>query len=304
MTTKPANPTLDAVKSFAERFSRLLDERVTFDEKTPETLAESIRYSLLAPGKRLRPFLVYQCGALCGANEEACYAPAAALEMIHAFSLIHDDLPAMDDDDLRRGRPTNHKVYGEAVAILAGDALVTLAFETLATKTLNREHVAPLVATLARTAGGEGMIGGQTLDIEGQQSETDNRKPPSLESVRRIHSTKTGALFECACRMGGIVAGADDQTLDRLSAFGLNLGLAFQIADDLLDVTASADDLGKKSGKDAEMGKQTYPASVGIERSRELAQSAVSAAIEAIRGISGDTAGLEALAEFAYQRDR
>lgn len=304
MTTKPANETLDAVKVFAERFSRLLDERVTFDEQTPATLAEAIRYSLLAPGKRLRPFLVYQCGALCGADEAACFAPAAALEMIHAFSLIHDDLPAMDDDDLRRGRPTNHKVYGEAVAILAGDALVTLAFETLATKTLNREHVAPLVSTLAQTAGGEGMIGGQTLDIEGGQVESNHGAPLTLDAIRRIHSTKTGALFECACRMGGIVAGADDETLDRLGAFGMNLGLAFQIADDLLDVTASTDELGKKSGKDAEKGKQTYPASVGIERSRELAREAVATAIESIRGIPGDTAGLEALAEFAYQRDR
>ncbi len=304
MTTKPASETLDAVKSFALRFSRLLDERITFDGQTPQTLADSIRYSLLAPGKRLRPFLVYQCGALCGADDDVCFAPAAAIEMIHAFSLIHDDLPAMDDDDLRRGRPTNHKVYGEAVAILAGDALVTLAFETLATKTLDRAHIAPLVADLARATGGEGMIGGQTLDIEGQRSETDERSALTLESVRRIHSTKTGSLFECACKMGGIVAGADAETLERLGAFGLNLGLAFQIADDLLDVTATSDDLGKKSGKDAESGKQTYPASVGIDRSRGLAQEAVAGAIEAIRGVSGDTAGLEAMAEFAIRRDR
>jgi geranylgeranyl pyrophosphate synthase len=304
VTTQPASETLDAVRAFAVRFSRTLDQRVSLDARTPETLAEAMRYSLLAPGKRLRPFLVYKCGELCGADEDACFAPAAAIEMIHAFSLIHDDLPAMDDDDLRRGRPTNHKVFGEAVAILAGDALVTLAFETLATKTLDREHVAPLVAALARAAGGEGMIGGQTLDIEGQRTEINNRTPLTLDAIRRIHSTKTGALFDCACRLGGIVAGADDEILERLAAFGLNLGLAFQITDDLLDVTASADDLGKKSGKDAEKGKQTYPASVGIDRSRVLAQEAVAAAIEAIRGVGGDTTGLEALAEFAYRRER
>ncbi len=304
MTTQSANSTLDAVKCFAERFSLMLDERATFDAKTPPMLADAIRYSLLAPGKRLRPFLVYECGALCGADEDACFAPAAALEMIHTFSLIHDDLPAMDDDDLRRGRPTNHKVYGEAVAILAGDALVTLAFETLATKTVNREHVASLVVALAHASGDKGMIGGQTLDIEGQKTPADNPPAQSLEAVRQIHSTKTGALFECACRMGGIVANADDDTLERLATFGLNLGLAFQIADDLLDVTASATDLGKKSGKDAKKGKQTFPAVVGIEQSREHAESAVAAAIEAIRGISGDTSRLESLAEFAYRRDR
>jgi len=304
VTVHSTHDTIAAIRLFADRFSLQLDEFATFDASMPATLAESIRYSLLGPGKRLRPFLVYECGRLCGAADEACFAPAAALEMIHAFSLIHDDLPAMDDDDLRRGRPTNHKQFGEAMAILAGDALVTLAFETLTTKTIDRNHTGPLVRELATASGGCGMIGGQVRDIEAQAASTGGSRPLPLNDIRAIHEGKTGALFSAACRMGGIVGDVDVDTLERLGAFGLNLGIAFQITDDLLDVTASAAQMGKQVGKDQEKGKQTYPQSVGIDRSRELGSEAARMAIESLAEIEGDTSTLRALAKFAHQRDR
>ena len=219
----------------------------------PPRLIEAIRYSLLAGGKRLRPALVLESCIACGgrADDESAIAAAVAIELIHTFSLVHDDLPAMDDDDLRRGRATNHKVFGEALAILAGDAMVTLAFETIAT-------TAALVKELARASGPCGMIGGQVLDIEGENSDL------SRSELERIHRMKTGALLTCACRMGAIAANAAASRLGAITTYGNHLGLAFQIVDDILDVTSTPEQLGKKTNKDAGSGKNTYPRLIGI----------------------------------------
>jgi geranylgeranyl pyrophosphate synthase len=264
----------------------------------PARLAESIHYSLLAGGKRFRPALVLESFQACGGaavGRDAALAAAAALELVHTFSLVHDDLPAMDDDDLRRGRPTNHKVYGEATAILAGDAMTTLAFEVLA-------HVAPaevavrLVAELAHAAGPAGMIGGQVLDMEGVQ-----RALP-LGDLQRLHRMKTGALLTAACRTGAIAAGADARALDALTRFGRHIGLAFQIVDDLLDETSTPEQLGKATGKDRGKGKNTYPRLLGLEASRAEAARQLAEALSAIELLGPGAAGLRALAAFVVER--
>jgi geranylgeranyl diphosphate synthase type II len=264
-------------------------------EGAPERLVESIRYSLLAGGKRLRPTLVLESHAACGGSDDrSARAAAAAIELIHTFSLVHDDLPAMDDDDLRRGRPTNHKVFGEAMAILAGDAMTTFAFELLATDAA--ADLAPrLVAELARASGPSGMIGGQVLDIDAEG------KSLSLESLQHIHRLKTGALLTCACRLGALTARADAGTLDAITSFGQHLGLAFQIIDDLLDVTSTPEQLGKATHKDAGRGKNTYPALLGVEESRRQAQAHLTAALSAIRSLPNPKR-LESLARFVVER--
>ena len=236
---------------------------------TPAQLSESIAYSLFGPGKRIRPVLAVLCCQAVGGTLEAALPAAAAVEMIHCFSLIHDDLPAMDDDDLRRGRPTNHKVYGEALAILAGDAMNTMAFELLVRRVLHPSTAAQLVAELAWATGPEGMIGGQVLDTchpaEARQGASAN---PTLTHLQRIHRMKTGALIKGACHMGAICGGASPEHLALIDTYGRSIGLAFQIVDDILDVTATAEQLGKKTGKDAEIGKLTYPGLIGLDESR------------------------------------
>ena len=232
----------------------------------PPTLLDAIDYSLLAGGKRLRPALVLECFNACGGdstNNRLAVAAATAMELIHTFSLVHDDLPAMDDDDLRRGRPTNHKVFGQAMAILAGDAMTTIAFELIAataTAPDAAQDAGPsaalaLVAELARAAGPAGMIGGQVLDIAGENQTL------SLARLQTIHRMKTGALLTASCRMGAIAAGhaVASMAVRQLSAYGAHLGLAFQIVDDLLDVTSTPEQLGKATNKDAKRGKNTYP---------------------------------------------
>jgi geranylgeranyl diphosphate synthase type II len=214
--------------------------------------------------------------------------------LIHTFSLVHDDLPAMDDDDLRRGVPTNHKVFGEAMAILAGDAMVTLAFETIAT-TADAALVPALVRELAAAAGPAGMIGGQVLDIEGENRNLE------LPELQRIHRMKTGALLTAACRMGAIAARADHH-LDAITEYGTHLGLAFQIVDDLLDVTSTPEQLGKHTNKDADSGKNTYPRLMGIEASRAEAARHTSGASLALAGIGPAADGLRAIARFVVAR--
>lgn len=264
----------------------------------PARLMESIRYSLLAGGKRLRPTLVLESHRACGGAEQtqpSALAGAAAIELIHTFSLVHDDLPAMDDDDLRRGRPTNHKVFGEALAILAGDAMVTLAFEILATDA-EPAVVPALVLELARASGPEGMIGGQVLDVVGEN------RPMSLPELKQIHRMKTGALLTCACRIGALAAGADERQMDALTGFGRNLGLAFQIVDDLLDVTGTPEQLGKATGKDLSKGKNTYPSLLGINGSRQAASAALDAALQALAPLGSKAEGLKNLACFVVDR--
>ncbi|RUW44153.1 polyprenyl synthetase family protein, partial [Mesorhizobium sp. M1A.F.Ca.ET.072.01.1.1] len=231
----------------------------------PERLMAAMRHGVLNGGKRLRPFLVMESAALFSANDEAALRVAAALECVHCYSLIHDDLPAMDDDDLRRGQPTVHKAFDEATAILAGDALLTLAFDIIADEAtaLPAERRAALVLALARAAGAGGMVGGQTLDLEAE------RKRPDEAGIIRLQAMKTGALIRFACEAGAMIAGASAVDRERLAEFGSSIGLAFQLADDLLDLTADAKQMGKATKKDAAAGKATLAALHGADWARE-----------------------------------
>jgi geranylgeranyl diphosphate synthase, type II len=265
--------------------------------QAPARLVESISYSMTAGGKRLRPALVLECSEACGggAGNPSALAAAGAMELIHTFSLVHDDLPAMDNDDLRRGRPTNHKVFGEAMAILAGDAMVTLAFETIANDA-DPKLVGALVRELAWSAGPEGMIGGQVLDIDGENQSL------ALPELQRLHRMKTGALLTASCRMGAIAAGASAAQLESVTAYGRHLGLAFQIVDDMLDVTATPEQMGKATKKDAESGKNTYPRLIGMEASRSAAREAVAAAVAALSEFGSSADGLRSIARFVVDR--
>ncbi|MDB5334302.1 MAG: geranylgeranyl pyrophosphate synthase [Phycisphaerales bacterium] len=266
----------------------------------PPRLLDSIEYSLMAGGKRLRPALILECFAACSAGSDTslgrqtALAAAGAMELIHTFSLVHDDLPAMDDDDLRRGRPTNHKVFGEAMAILAGDAMVTVAFEVLATDA-DPAALPALVRELAAASGPQGMIGGQVLDIDGENTVL------SLDGLQRIHRMKTGALLTSSCRLGAIAA-RQESLLTAMTDFGRHLGLAFQIVDDVLDVTSTPEQMGKATKKDAGKGKNTYPSLLGLEASQREAESQLSAALSALEPLGSAGAGLRALAKFVVER--
>ncbi len=284
-----------------QRVEALLKARMDFIAKrTPARLAEAMAYSLLAGGKRLRPVLCLTFSetvarASNGGGEPANDA-ACALECIHTYSLIHDDLPAMDDDDLRRGRPTNHKVYGEAMAILAGDALLTDAFTLLATGSQTEQALrGRLVAELALAAGAGGMVGGQVLDIA-------EDRPAELDYLNRLHRMKTGALIKAACRMGALAGGADETRLQAAEVYGDAVGLAFQIADDILDVTADPTAMGKPTGADAAAGRHTFPAVVGLDAARKLASSHVTRALDAVRDLEGADGPLAALARYSIER--
>ncbi len=264
------------LKDAATRTDAYLKEYLHALPESPKQLTEAMAYSLLGPGKRIRPALVllsyHAVGGSDAQVEARAMPPAAAIEMIHCFSLIHDDLPAMDDDDLRRGRPTNHKVYGEALAILAGDALNTLPFHIVASRIADPGLATKLVMELAFATGPEGMIGGQVLDTCHPDEAKKNPLPlgPALlPKLQQIHRMKTGALIRCSCRMGAIAAGANETTLALADTYGRAIGLAFQIVDDILDVTSTEEQMGKKVGKDADKGKLTYPVLVGLDKSRE-----------------------------------
>jgi geranylgeranyl pyrophosphate synthase len=252
----------------------------------------------MAGGKRLRPALVLETARACGVapDNRSALAAAGAIELIHTFSLVHDDLPAMDDDDLRRGRPTNHKVFGEAMAILAGDAMVTMAFEVIAVDA-EAAVVPSLICELASASGPIGMIGGQVLDIDGENVSL------SLDQLRRLHAMKTGALLTCSCRMGAIAAGVGADKLEAVTAYGRHLGLAFQIVDDLLDVTSTPEQMGKATGKDAGKGKNTYPSLMGLEASRREAAEQLAAGLKAVEPLGAGSAGLKALARFVVERN-
>ena len=288
---------LAAFKAFVPRFERQLDLLLKPEGDVPPRLLEAMRYAALAPGKRLRPYLAVRCCELAGGREEDAWHVAAALECVHAFSLVHDDLPAMDDDDLRRGQPTTHKQFGEAIAILAGDALLTLAFELLVRPAPQSLRSGELVLELARAAGWCGMVAGQAADILGET------QPSDLQLTTFIQERKTGCLFEAACRLGACAGGADYRTRDRLGGYGRDLGKAFQIADDILDVLSTSEALGKTVGKDAEAGKQTYPACVGIDVSRAAARDAVSAAAAWLGPFGEAAADLRELASYVVDRN-
>jgi geranylgeranyl pyrophosphate synthase len=282
--------------AWAERFEAYFDSVLSGDEATAPQLVEAMRYAALGGGKRLRPYLVVESCRACGGDEALARPVAAAVECVHVFSLVHDDLPAMDDDDLRRGRPTTHKVFGEALAILAGDALLALAFEVLVGRADPGLDRARLVRELAHATGWAGMSAGQVDDMLGEGA------PPQVERVRAIHDRKTAALISAACRMGAIAAGADNNKMDALGRFGCHLGRAFQIIDDVLDETATAEELGKATTKDHEAGKQTYPAIVGIEASRHAATDEAEAAIKTLETFGSTADNLRKLVWFVLTR--
>lgn len=264
----------------------------------PSVLHRAMRYSLLAGGKRLRPILCCAASEACGGTVRAALSAACAVELVHTYSLIHDDLPCMDDDDLRRGRPTSHKVFGEGIAVLAGDALLTQAFALLAKVKLSTGRPASdLVAELARAAGSRGLIAGQAEDLE-----SENR-PPSEPALYFIHAAKTGMLLRASLKLGGMCGGGTGRQIAALDRFGFALGTAFQIQDDILDATQSAEKLGKTAGKDAAAGKMTFPALFGLERSRELAAEWTDSAIVALRSFGDRGARLRAMAELILRRD-
>jgi farnesyl diphosphate synthase len=278
----------------------LLDGRTLAGEiARPERLMAAMRHGVLNGGKRLRPLLVMESAALFGADGEAALRVAAALECVHCYSLIHDDLPAMDDDDLRRGQPTVHKAFDDATAILAGDGLLTLAFDILADEAtaLPAERRAALVLALARAAGAGGMVGGQTLDLEAE------RNRPDEAGIIRLQAMKTGALIRFACEAGAIIAGAAPQDRDRLAEFGSAVGLAFQLADDLLDLTADASQMGKATGKDAAAGKATLVALHGTNWARSQLHGLVKQAHELLEPYGEQAALLKAAASFVAIRN-
>ena len=284
-------------QSARERIDRALDEYTRFDDGCPEPLREAIRYSLLAPGKRLRPMLVMLAAETCQGFVDAALPAACAVEMVHAYSLVHDDLPAMDDDDLRRGRPTCHKTFGEAVAILTGDALLTLAFEVLARDIHPPAVAARCCAALARAAGACELVGGQADDLAGQFSDG------GLESLEAIHRRKTGAMFLVSLELGALVAGADAAQHAALGEFGRRLGLAFQITDDLLDVRGDSAAMGKRAGKDSGRGKLTFPGILGVEESVRRAELLIEQAQAALAPFGPHARGLEALAQYVLERN-
>lgn len=280
--------------------NKCLEGMIPDHQQYPAVIHEAIKYSLFAGGKRLRPILCLAGAEAINKEIEPLFPVSCALEMIHTYSLIHDDLPAMDDDDYRRGKLTNHKVFGEGMAVLAGDALLTHAFEILADYGLEhgcyRESL-QVIKELTSAAGTMGMIGGQVVDII---SEGKNIEKNTLEY---IHTHKTGALFSAAIRAGAILYKADQEELAALKNYAANFGLAFQITDDLLDVIGDEKKLGKPIGSDSKKGKNTYPALYGIEKSRQFAEEAVDRAINSIKILPGNTRPLKMLAEYLINRE-
>ncbi|MFN0111201.1 MAG: polyprenyl synthetase family protein [Blastocatellia bacterium] len=276
-----------------------LDRLLPQQSETPATIHQAMRYSVFAGGKRLRPILAIAAGEVFGANEQELTPVACALEMIHTYSLIHDDLPAMDNDDLRRGMPTCHVKFGEAMAILAGDALLTQAFVTLADyETASPERKARVLSEVARaSATVNALIGGQVLDMQSEG------RPVTGAQLEEIHRGKTGALIRCSVRVGAIVGGASEAELNALTVYGEKAGLAFQVADDLLDETATSEELGKTPGKDVASHKATYPALYGIEEAKAMADQLCREAIEAVRRIDRNAERLESIARFIVERN-
>ena len=267
----------------------------------PKILRESMVYSLSAGGKRVRPILCLAAYEACGGRVEDAVPQASAIELIHTYSLIHDDLPAMDNDDLRRGKPTNHKVFGEGMAVLAGDGLLTDAFCLFADRRYRRpviadSAIAQCVCELAHAAGSQGMVGGQAQDLLSENSEPD---PITLIF---IHEHKTAALISVSVRIGAILAGADEEKLERLTRYGENIGLAFQVIDDILDVEGETEVIGKPKGSDEKKKKLTYPSLYGIEESRRKAKELIDASVSALSVFDGKAEPLRAVARYLYER--
>ena len=291
---------LDAfLASRTETVNRALDRFLPAERTRPATIHKAMRYSLFAGGKRMRPALCLAAAAACGGDEAEAMPLACAVECIHTYSLIHDDLPAMDNDDYRRGKLTNHKVFGEGVAVLAGDALLTQAFEVAAQcRSWPRYSHQQVVLELARAAGSLQLIAGQVADLEAEG------KKISTAQLRYIHERKTSALLCASVRLGGMSANCTAAQLQALTDFGYHVGLAFQVIDDILDVTQTSETLGKTAGKDTQAQKATYPAIVGLEKSRRIAAQLTNRAFAALKTFQGRAPALEALAEFLLKRDR
>jgi geranylgeranyl diphosphate synthase, type II len=292
---------MDLAKYLTQRTAivdRALGRLIPAESAKPATIHRAMRYSVFAGGKRLRPVLALAAAEACGGKSERAIPAACAVECIHTYSLIHDDLPCMDDDDFRRGRPTNHKVFGEGVAVLAGDALLTLAFEILAkARPTARYSAAAQVTELAHAAGSRWLVGGQVADIEGEG------RTLSGAGLRYIHRCKTAALLAASIRLGAMSANATPAQLRALTTFGRSVGLAFQIIDDILDVTQPSEKLGKTAGKDAAVQKATYPAVFGLEKSRVEARRLTRAAHHALVSFGEKGAVLRALADHLLARE-
>jgi len=282
----------------AKEVDAALDRFLPKKTASPATIHAAMRYTVFAGGKRLRPILTLAAAEACGGEVENALAPACAVEVLHTYSLVHDDLPCMDDDDLRRGRPTCHKVYGEGMAVLTGDALLTEAFFILAQTPVTRRYGArEYVGELALTGGSRHLIGGQVLDLEGEGQK------PSKARLVKIHEAKTAALLMTSLRLGAMTANATPKQLEALTAFGHALGHAFQVIDDILDVTQSTETLGKTAGKDAAVQKTTYPALFGLERSRKEAARLTREALEALKPLGKKAQRLIEIAHYLLDRE-
>lgn len=295
---------IDYLQSYlAEKKSlveKAMEEYLPGEEHFPEIIFQSVRYSIFAGGKRLRPILCLAAAEAVGGDAAALLPVACALEMIHTYSLIHDDLPVMDDDDYRRGRLTNHRVFGEDIAVLAGDALLTEAFHLLSGKeTAGRFPPAKLleaIREISRSAGIFGMVGGQVADIQSEGKSADQ------QTLEYIHLHKTGEMIKVSVVAGALLAGADERSVNALAGFGRNIGLAFQITDDILDVEGDKDALGKATGQDAALKKMTYPALMGVEQAREKAKQYLGAALKDLEGFDRRAEPLRMIAKFVVER--
>ena len=299
---KQAKPKSFSLNRYLDRsvkqVNAALNQHLPKASAKPKTLHVSMRYSMFAGGKRLRPILCMAAAEACGGRASDSLILGSAVECIHTYSLIHDDLPGMDDDDLRRGKPTNHVVYGEGIAVLAGDALLTLAFELAnQARATNRYKQNDFVGELARTAGHAQLIAGQVADLEGEG------KPVSRAQLRYIHERKTSALLTCSVRLGGMSANATPRQLQALTIFGHHVGLAFQGIDDILDVTLSSEQLGKTAGKDLRASKATYPAIAGLVKSRQIANQLTNKSFAALKTFKGKAKALEAIAQYLLKRE-
>lgn len=284
-----------ALKTYAALVDARLDQLLPPISAAPARLHEAMRYACLAPGKRLRPGLVLAAAEAIGAPVDAALDAACAVEFVHCFSLIHDDLPAIDNDSLRRGRPTLHVEFGEGLALLAGDALFGLAFETIHAVPGEPARVLAAARVLSNASGSAGLVGGEVDDILAEGSVA------SLEQVRSIHARKTGALIAASCRLGGVLAGATDTQRESLTEFGSAIGLAFQIVDDILNATSTPERLGKAAGSDGARGKATYPAVIGVEGARAAANDCCRLAIESIEDLPNPET-LRSIAQFTLER--
>jgi geranylgeranyl diphosphate synthase type II len=296
MTHAPAAAFLELAAELRPQIDAALDRASQYDEQCPARLRDAIRHSLLAPGKRLRPLLVLMACDACGFDSRQALPAACAVEMVHTYSLIHDDLPAMDDDDLRRGLPTCHAAFDEATAILAGDALLAGAFEVLASGGYSDSVTAKTCLELAQAAGAKALVGGQADDLSAEFAGGD------VVFLEHIHRRKTGALFLASLRLGGLVAHADVSQMAALEGYGRALGLAFQIVDDLLDLQGDTEAMGKRTMKDSDLGKLTFPALLGVEESQRRAEQLVAQACAALAPLGERARSLEGLARYVLER--